>query len=203
MANITIIGGGLAGLTAAIAAAEQGARVTLHEAHSHLGGRARSADGPYVTNDGPHTIMNNGPAWQWLIQRGVAGRYVRLSFHEWTRMRFRHQGKLRMTLPPGYMKMTLLKRDRPVPIDRSFQDWASENFPSRRSTRPSASSARSSSTATRADCPPPSSGSGCCGSARPSSPCPAATSSAAGGRSSSAWPASPATTGWSSRPTPA
>lgn len=129
MANITIIGGGLAGLTAAIAAAEQGARVTLHEAHSHLGGRARSADGPYVTNDGPHTIMNNGPAWQWLIQRGVAGRYVRLSFHEWTRMRFRHQGKLRMTLPPGYMKMTLLKRDRPVPIDRSFQDWASENFP--------------------------------------------------------------------------
>src|SRR5690242_13770662 len=129
MANITIIGGGLAGLTAAIAAAEQGARVTLHEAHSHLGGRARSADGPYVTNDGPHTIMNNGPAWQWLIQRGVAGRYVRLSFHEWTRMRFRHQGKLRMTLPPGYMKLTLLKRDRPVPIDRSFQDWASENFP--------------------------------------------------------------------------
>lgn len=129
MANITIIGGGLAGLTAAIAAAEQGARVTLHEAHSQLGGRARSADGPYITNDGPHTIMNNGPAWQWLIQRGVAGRYVRLSFHEWTRMRFRHQGKLRMTLPPGYMRMTLLKRDRPVPIDRSFQDWASENFP--------------------------------------------------------------------------
>ncbi|WP_331742275.1 FAD-dependent oxidoreductase (plasmid) [Streptomyces sp. NBC_00876] len=129
MANITIIGGGLAGLTAAIAAAEQGARVTLHEAHSSLGGRARSADGPYVTNDGPHTIMNNGPAWQWLIQRGVAGRYVRLSFHEWTRMRFRHQGKLRMTLPPGYMRMTLLKRDRPVPIDRSFRDWAEENFP--------------------------------------------------------------------------
>ncbi|MEU9595124.1 FAD-dependent oxidoreductase [Streptomyces sp. NPDC048219] len=127
--HITIIGGGLAGLTAAIAAAEQGARVSLHEAHSHLGGRARSSDGPYVTNDGPHTIMNNGDAWQWLIQRGVAGHYVRLSFHEWTRMRFRHRGRLRMTLPPGYMRMTLLNRDRPVPVDRSFQDWASEHFP--------------------------------------------------------------------------
>ncbi|GGJ51385.1 FAD-dependent oxidoreductase [Streptomyces brasiliensis] len=129
MVNITIIGGGMAGLTAAIAAAEQGARVTVHEAHSHLGGRARSAEGPYITNDGPHTIMNNGEAWQWLISRGVAGHYVRLSFHEWTRMRFRHQGRLRMTLPPGYMRMTLLGRDRPVPVDESFQDWASKIFP--------------------------------------------------------------------------
>jgi phytoene dehydrogenase-like protein len=128
-ANITIIGGGLAGLAAAISAAEKGAaRVTVHEAHSHLGGRARSASGPYVTNDGPHTIMDNGPVWQWLLNRGLAGRYVRLSFHEWTRMRFRHQGKLRMTLPSGYMKMCWLHRDIEVPIDRSFQDWASERF---------------------------------------------------------------------------
>ncbi|MFJ3235660.1 FAD-dependent oxidoreductase [Streptomyces sp. NPDC086787] len=129
MVNITIIGGGMAGLTAAIAAAEQGAHVTVHEAHTHLGGRARSAEAPYITNDGPHTIMNNGEAWQWLISRGVAGHYVRLSFHEWTRMRFRHQGRLRMTLPPGYMRMTLLNRDRPVPVDQSFQDWASKIFP--------------------------------------------------------------------------
>ncbi|MCX5410083.1 FAD-dependent oxidoreductase (plasmid) [Streptomyces sp. NBC_00335] len=128
MANITIIGGGLAGLAAAITAAEKGARVTVHEAHSHLGGRARSASAPYVTNDGPHTIMDNGPVWHWLLQRGLAGRYVRLSFHEWTRMRFRHQGKLRMTLPSGYMKMCWLHRDIEVPVDRSFQDWASERF---------------------------------------------------------------------------
>ncbi|MFD7028971.1 phytoene desaturase family protein [Streptomyces sp. NPDC059917] len=128
MVNITIIGGGLAGLTAAISAAEQGARVTVHEAHAHLGGRSRSATGPYVTNDGPHTFFDNGPCWNWLLQRGLAGNYVRLSFHEWTRMRFRHQGKLRMTLPGGYMKMTWMHRDIEVPIDRSFQDWASERF---------------------------------------------------------------------------
>lgn len=39
---VTIVGGGLAGLTAAISCAEQGALVTLHEAHSTLGGRASS-----------------------------------------------------------------------------------------------------------------------------------------------------------------
>lgn len=128
MADITIIGGGLAGLTAAITAAEQGARVTVHEAHSSLGGRARSASGPYVTNDGPHTFFCNGDSWNWLLQHGVAGDYVRLTFHEWTRMRFRHHGKLRQTLPGGYMKMTWLHRKMEVPTDRSFQDWGTEHF---------------------------------------------------------------------------
>ena len=40
--KITVIGGGIAGLVASIAAAEGGAAVTLHEAHGLLGGRARS-----------------------------------------------------------------------------------------------------------------------------------------------------------------
>jgi NAD(P)-binding Rossmann-like domain len=39
---VTVIGGGLGGLTAAITAAEGGASVTLHEAHRTLGGRWRS-----------------------------------------------------------------------------------------------------------------------------------------------------------------
>uniref|UniRef100_UPI00117C70E6 FAD-dependent oxidoreductase n=1 Tax=Streptomyces sp. rh34 TaxID=2034272 RepID=UPI00117C70E6 len=59
MEHIHVIGGGLAGLaglTAAITAAESGARVTLHEGHRTLGGRARTADGPYRTNEGPHAL---------------------------------------------------------------------------------------------------------------------------------------------------
>ena len=40
MAPITIIGGGLAGLTAAVACAEAGAEVVVHEAHATLGGPA-------------------------------------------------------------------------------------------------------------------------------------------------------------------
>ena len=39
---MTVIGGGLGGLAAAITAAEGGASVTLHEAHRTLGGRWRS-----------------------------------------------------------------------------------------------------------------------------------------------------------------
>src|SRR5215216_7857635 len=42
MKDVTVIGGGLGGLAAAITAAEGGASVTLHEAHRTLGGRWRS-----------------------------------------------------------------------------------------------------------------------------------------------------------------
>ena len=45
--QITIVGGGLAGLSAAIACAEGGAKVRLLEAHEELGGRARSSDGAF------------------------------------------------------------------------------------------------------------------------------------------------------------
>lgn len=73
MHRITVIGGGLAGLTAAISAAEAGAKVTVYEAHHTLGGRARTAEGPYRTNDGPHALYSGGPHWSWLQQRHLIG----------------------------------------------------------------------------------------------------------------------------------
>ncbi|WP_035921307.1 NAD(P)/FAD-dependent oxidoreductase [Frankia sp. QA3] len=128
MANITIVGGGLAGLTAAISCAEKGARVTVHEAHSTLGGRARSTPPPYVTNDGTHVFYRNGEPWRWLVERGLAGSYVRLTWGEVMRMRFRRRGRLRSSLPAGYLRMTLLGRRRVPPDDRSFRDWALDHF---------------------------------------------------------------------------
>jgi flavin-dependent dehydrogenase len=46
MTRITIVGAGLAGLTAAIACAEGGADVVVYEAHATPGGRARATAPP-------------------------------------------------------------------------------------------------------------------------------------------------------------
>src|SRR5450755_103806 len=71
MHTITIIGAGVAGLTAAITCAEQGAEVRLLEAHETLGGRARSTDGSYKANLGPHATYRGGTLWNWLHQRDL------------------------------------------------------------------------------------------------------------------------------------
>ena len=73
MAPITIIGGGLAGLTAAVACAEAGAEVVVHEAHATLGGRARTAAAPWLAHEGPHIFYADGPHWPWLVERDLVG----------------------------------------------------------------------------------------------------------------------------------
>ena len=77
MQEITIVGGGLPGLTAAISCAEQGAPVRVLEAHDELGGRARSTDGRYKANLGPHALLASSPLWSWLGERGLIPPYAR------------------------------------------------------------------------------------------------------------------------------
>lgn len=69
--DLTIVGAGLTGLTAAIEAAERGWRVTVAEAHSQPGGRARSLAAPFRANTGPHAIYVDGPWWAWLERHGL------------------------------------------------------------------------------------------------------------------------------------
>jgi phytoene dehydrogenase-like protein len=69
--DLTIVGAGLTGLTAAIEAAERGRRVVVAEAHSQPGGRARSLAAPFRANVGPHAIYVDGPWWAWLERRGL------------------------------------------------------------------------------------------------------------------------------------
>ena len=69
--DLTIVGAGLTGLTAAIEAAELGWRVTVAEAHTRPGGRARSLAAPFRANLGPHAIYVDGPWWAWLERRGL------------------------------------------------------------------------------------------------------------------------------------
>ncbi len=68
MANQFIVaGGGIAGLTAAVALAEKGKHVTLFEQSKQLGGRAvtQHQDG-FSLNLGPHALYRNGPLHQAL-----------------------------------------------------------------------------------------------------------------------------------------
>ncbi|WP_037774335.1 NAD(P)-binding protein, partial [Streptomyces pristinaespiralis] len=123
MQEITVIGGGFAGLTAAITAAESGARVSLYEAHHTLGGRARTSDGPYRTNDGPHALYCRGPHWTWLKQRGLLGPLAPLPPLQGARFRFRRDGALRRTPPLGMLRLAR----RPAgsaPVDTDFLTWA-------------------------------------------------------------------------------
>ncbi|WP_328426799.1 FAD-dependent oxidoreductase [Streptomyces sp. NBC_00443] len=123
MHRITVIGGGFAGLTAAITAAEAGAKVTVYEAHHTLGGRARTTEGPYRTNEGPHALYNAGPHWAWLKQRDLIGPLAPLPPLEAARLRLRHRGVLRRT--PPFAMLKLLRRGLPqAPVDVDFMTWA-------------------------------------------------------------------------------
>ncbi|MFE0705237.1 NAD(P)-binding protein [Streptomyces sp. NPDC058872] len=123
MQELTIIGGGFAGLTAAITAAEAGAEVTLHEAHRTLGGRGRTAAGPYRTNEGPHALYDGGPHWAWLKQRGLLGDLAPVPPAEALRFRFHHDGALRRTPPLGLLRQSLRSAER-APVDLDFHTWA-------------------------------------------------------------------------------
>jgi phytoene dehydrogenase-like protein len=118
--TITIVGGGLAGLTAAIACSEEGGKVRLLEAHEELGGRARSKNGPYKANLGPHVIYKDGPLWDWLAERDLLPAYANPPL---SGIRFRWQGKVRRTPPLGTVPPVLRLRGREAPVDVDFRSW--------------------------------------------------------------------------------
>jgi hypothetical protein len=124
MREITVVGGGIAGLTAAIACAEGGARVRLLEAHEELGGRARSADGPYKANLGPHALYKGSAPWAWLHERDLIPPMVRPLL---SGLRFRYDGDLQRTPPLSMIPATLRLRGRAAPVDRDFRSWATEH----------------------------------------------------------------------------
>jgi hypothetical protein len=122
--QITVVGGGLAGLTAAIVCAEGGAKVRLLEAHNELGGRARSADGPYKANLGPHALYSDGPQWGWLAERNLLPDNVRPPL---SGARFRWEGVLHRTPPLSAIPAILRLRGRKAPVDLDFRTWAASH----------------------------------------------------------------------------
>jgi phytoene dehydrogenase-like protein len=127
MQKITVIGAGLAGLTAAIAAAEGGAQVVVHEAHREIGGRARATPPPYIAHEGGHAFYADGPHWTWLTERDLVGPTVGLSMREGRALRLRWHGGLRR-LPPAELTRVLLHRRLRAPVDQDFHSWAGARF---------------------------------------------------------------------------
>jgi phytoene dehydrogenase-like protein len=124
MRQITVVGGGLAGLTAAIACAEAGERVRLLEAHSELGGRARTSDGPYRANLGPHVLYKGGTLWRWLDERDLLPPTARTPL---SGLRVRCDGALQRTPPLSALPVILRLRGREAPVDRDFFSWAADH----------------------------------------------------------------------------
>jgi hypothetical protein len=124
MREITVVGGGIAGLTAAIACAEGGARVRLLEAHEELGGRARSSDGPYKANLGPHAMYKGSAPWAWLQERDLIPSLARPLL---SGFRFRYDGDVQRTPPLSMIPATLRLRGRTAPVDRDFRSWATDH----------------------------------------------------------------------------
>ncbi|MGW4228299.1 NAD(P)-binding protein [Streptomyces sp. NPDC004980] len=123
MQRIHIVGSGLAGLAAAVTAAESRAPVTLYEAHHTLGGRARTAEGPYLTNEGPHALYRRGPHWTWLERRNLLGPIASVPPLEGARFLFRRDGALRRTPPLALLRLAR-RSARTAPVDTDFHSWA-------------------------------------------------------------------------------
>jgi phytoene dehydrogenase-like protein len=121
MSEITVIGGGVAGLTAAIAAAEGGVPVRLLEASRALGGRARSADGPYKANLGPHALYFRGELLDWLTSRDLLPPLARPRL---TGVRFHYEGEVHRTPPLSMIPPGMRMRGRMAPVDATFRSWA-------------------------------------------------------------------------------
>jgi phytoene dehydrogenase-like protein len=121
--EVTIVGGGIAGLVTAIHLGEAGGHATLHEAGARLGGRGRSDQGDYRTNLGPHALYRHGEFERWLIERKLLPcvRYPSL-----TGLRLRVGGRLRR-LPLALLPV-MRSLGKSAPVDECYRDWASREL---------------------------------------------------------------------------
>ncbi len=82
--HAVVVGGGLAGITAALALADAGVRVTLLEGRPRLGGLAFSFQrGGLTVDNGQHVYLRCCTAYRWFLDR-IGARHWRRSSAAWT-----------------------------------------------------------------------------------------------------------------------
>jgi hypothetical protein len=122
MLEVTVVGGGLAGLIAATECAEAGVPVTLLEARSRLGGRATTNPGAWHTNLGPHAFYAGGPMWDWLRARKLHTPYRRPHV---TGVRLRWKGEVRRTPPNALLRAARALRPK-APVEVDLRSWLTD-----------------------------------------------------------------------------
>ena len=119
MQEVTVVGGGIAGLVAAISIAEGGGRVTLHEARGHLGGRAETTSGPHRANFGGHALYRHGDFEAWLRERALL---PETTAPRMTALRLLHGGRLKRLPLPLLPAFRHQKAEAPIELD--YRSWA-------------------------------------------------------------------------------
>jgi squalene-associated FAD-dependent desaturase len=106
--RVAVIGGGLAGITAAIAASEVGAAVTLLEARPRLGGATSSFQrGGLTIDNGQHVILRCCTAYRGLLARlGMTGGVPVQERFDVTVLSPTGRARLRRSALPGPLHMT-------------------------------------------------------------------------------------------------
>jgi hypothetical protein len=121
---VTVVGGGIAGLVAAITCAEDGRAVHLLEAHEKLGGRARHAsDGRFIANFGPHALYSGTANWNWLQKRDLLPALAKPPSRG---VGYLYAGKLKRVPPSGLARVAALI-PRAAPVDADFRSWATRH----------------------------------------------------------------------------
>ena len=105
--KIVVVGGGLAGITAAIALREVGADVTLVEARPRLGGATCSfSRGGLMVDNGQHVFLRCCVAYRGLLARlGVTGSVALQDRFDVTVLAPGGRARLRRTALPGPLHM--------------------------------------------------------------------------------------------------
>ena len=121
MTEITIVGGGIAGLSAAIRVAELGGKARILEAQPRLGGRGRTEEAPYRANFGAHALYL-GAFSDWLAKTKL------LPPNEpprATAFRFVWNGKLRRF--PLALVPVLRTAKKQAPVDLDYRSWLGQH----------------------------------------------------------------------------
>lgn len=127
--DATVVGGGIAGLVAAVTVRESGGSSCLLERRSCLGGRSRSTTSPYIANWGPHAIYADGRLWRWLEDRDLLGEVVEPAIE--AGVVFRRDGRHSAVPVDCYEGISALQALDPPPSNAAFAEWASAQLDDR------------------------------------------------------------------------